>query len=96
MQSTQINLKIDPKLKKKSEIIAKKLGFSLSGILRAFLADLTRKQQINFSLNKPKKGSADLERELISAGFSEKSANEHARAYEELLVAEKNNLLTHW
>ncbi len=98
MPTAQINLKIDPQLKKKSQAVAKQLGFNLSNILRAFLINFSRDQKINFSLenNKPVRSSKTLAKELIAAGYSKKYAEEHGRAFEELLKAEKSSSLTRW
>ena len=94
--TSQINLKLDPNLKKQSEVIAKKLGFSLSSILRGFLASFVRDRQISFSLKNKKESGSKLTQELIAAGFSEKYAKEHGRAYNAMLDDEKNDNLTRW
>jgi addiction module RelB/DinJ family antitoxin len=49
ISSSIINIKTDPSVKKEAQIIAKKLGISLSGILNAYLRQLIHKQEIHFS-----------------------------------------------
>lgn len=55
MQTAQINLKIDPQLKKKSQAVAKKLGLNLSNVLRELLGSFVEKEGINFSAKQKRK-----------------------------------------
>ncbi|MBU1019119.1 MAG: hypothetical protein ABII07_00685 [Patescibacteria group bacterium] len=45
-----INIKTDPKIKAQAQKIAKELGFSLSGILNAYLRDFVRTKKVEVSL----------------------------------------------
>jgi addiction module RelB/DinJ family antitoxin len=95
MQTAQINLKIEPQLKKKSQAVAQKLGFNLSNVLRAFLINFTDKQEINFSLKKEERAlsSKEFAQGLIKAGHSKKEAEAEARDYQGLLDARENGTL---
>ncbi len=50
MNTTVINIKTDPKLKKNVQTIANKLGFSLSSIINAYLKQLVRTKTVVFSI----------------------------------------------
>lgn len=95
MQTAQINLKLDPQLKKKSQAVAQKLGFNLSNILRAFLVNFTNKQEINFSLKKePKRISQkQFAQDLIKEGYLKKEAEAEARDYHAMLDADEKGEL---
>src|SRR5581483_9472934 len=49
MNTAVINIKIDPKTKKKAQIVARELGLSLSAILNAYLTQLVRTKAVTFS-----------------------------------------------
>lgn len=49
MNTAIINIKTDPKVKKEAQVLAERLGFSLSSVLNAFLRDFLRKRTIAFS-----------------------------------------------
>jgi len=51
--------------------------------------------QINLK-NNPQLSGKNLAQELMTAGFSKKYANEHHHAYDEILLAQKNDNLTRW
>jgi antitoxin component of RelBE/YafQ-DinJ toxin-antitoxin module len=49
MNSTQLNVKIDPKTKKAAQRAAEELGFSLSRIIVAYLKEFGRTKTVYFS-----------------------------------------------
>ncbi|MDP3900472.1 MAG: type II toxin-antitoxin system RelB/DinJ family antitoxin [bacterium] len=51
MNSTVINIKTDPKIKKEAQKIASDLGLSLSGAINGFLKQLIRTKTVVFTLN---------------------------------------------
>ena len=51
MNSTVINIKTDPKIKKEAQNIASDLGLSLSGAINGFLKQLIRTKTVVFTLN---------------------------------------------
>ena len=97
--STQLNIKLDAKLKKEADHLAKQLGLSLSGILRAFLLHFVRSKRIEFSLNDAETDTPhdldgkNLERELLKAGYSKAHAKKQGGLYDAMLQAEEKNLL---
>ena len=100
--SAQINIKIDPKLKKQVEKIVEALGFNLSSVTKAFFLHLLRTKRIDFSLEGEDTDTpADLtgkklEKEMIKVGYDKAYAKEHGRAYDSMLKAEKEGKLTEW
>src|SRR3989338_8383991 len=52
MNSAVVNVKIDPKLKKRAQKVASDLGFSLSSLINAYLKELTRTKTVTFSTRK--------------------------------------------
>lgn len=51
MNSTVINIKTDPKVKKEAKKIAAELGLTLSGAINGFLKQLVRNKAVFFTLN---------------------------------------------
>lgn len=51
MNSTIINVKIDPKVKKEAKKVISDLGLTLSGAINGFLRQLIRTKTIAFTLN---------------------------------------------
>ncbi len=51
MNTAVINIKTDPEVKAKAQIVAKELGMNLSTILNAYLTQLVRTKTINFSVD---------------------------------------------
>lgn len=51
MNSTILNIKIDPVVKKKAKKIASNLGLTLSGVLNAYLRQFIRNKTVYFTLN---------------------------------------------
>ncbi len=49
---TTINFKTDKKVKKEAQILAKKMGISLSAVLNMYLNQFVRDQSINVSIDK--------------------------------------------
>ncbi|MBI2405405.1 type II toxin-antitoxin system RelB/DinJ family antitoxin [Candidatus Gottesmanbacteria bacterium] len=49
MSTAVINIKTDPKVKKKAQAVAEELGFSLSAVLNAYLRNLIRTRKVEFS-----------------------------------------------
>ena len=52
MNSATINIKVDPQTKKQAQKIADDIGFSLSGILNAYLKEFIRTRSIHIELPK--------------------------------------------
>jgi addiction module RelB/DinJ family antitoxin len=50
MNTAIINIKTDPKIKKKAQSIASELGFSLSSLINGYLKQLVKTKAVNFSL----------------------------------------------
>ena len=97
--STQVNIKLDAKLKKQSEELAKMLGFSLSSVLRAFLLHFVRSRRMEFSVEDTEIDTSDalwgstLEKELIKVGYDAAYAKKQGKAYDNMLKAEKDDTL---
>ncbi|MFH1966603.1 MAG: type II toxin-antitoxin system RelB/DinJ family antitoxin [Patescibacteria group bacterium] len=51
MNSTIINIKTDPKIKKEAQKITAKMGLTLSGAINGFLRQLIRNKTMLFTLN---------------------------------------------
>lgn len=51
MNTVVLNIKTKPEVKQKAQVIASKLGLSLSSVLNAYLRHFVRTKAINFSLN---------------------------------------------
>ena len=54
MKTTIVNIKTDPRIKKEAKKIAGNLGFTLSGVINAFLREFIRAKSVDFSLNNEK------------------------------------------
>ncbi len=50
MTTTIVNVKVDPSLKKQARKVAENLGFSLSGVINAYLKHLVRTKTVSFSM----------------------------------------------
>lgn len=50
MNTTIVNVKIDPATKAYAQKVADQLGFSLGSLIKAFIKQLVREKQVNFSL----------------------------------------------
>ena len=50
MNTAVINIKTDPKIKKKAQGVASELGFSLSSLINGYLKQLVKTKTVNFSL----------------------------------------------
>ena len=50
MNTAVINIKTDPKVKKKAQGIASELGFSLSSLINGYLKQLVKTKTVHFSL----------------------------------------------
>ena len=53
MQTAVINIKTEPKVKKEAQVVAKKLGFSLSSLIDGYLRQLIRTKEVSFRLEEP-------------------------------------------
>ena len=53
MKTAAISVKIDPKVKRDAQRVAKELGFSLSDVVNASLKNLARTKTISYSLLEP-------------------------------------------
>ena len=51
MNTAVVNVKVDPRVKKEAQRIAKDLGISLSGVINGFLKHLVRTKTVHFSLS---------------------------------------------
>lgn len=49
MNTAVINIKVQPDIKKKAQIVASELGFSLSSLINAYLRQLIKTKTITFS-----------------------------------------------
>jgi addiction module RelB/DinJ family antitoxin len=52
MNTAVINIKTQPEIKKKAQVIAAELGFSLSSLINAYLKQLVKTKSISFSVLK--------------------------------------------
>ncbi len=50
MKTAVLNLKIDQKVKNQAQILAEKLGFSLSSIVNAYIKSFIKEKTVHFSL----------------------------------------------
>lgn len=97
--SAQINLKIDPALKKQLDQVLDELGLSLSGITRAFYKQVVRDKRVDFSIqgedgDTPTDLTGEqLEKHLIKAGYSKAYAKKDREAYEHMLEEDANGNL---
>ncbi|MBI3485997.1 type II toxin-antitoxin system RelB/DinJ family antitoxin [Candidatus Daviesbacteria bacterium] len=79
MNTSVVNVKIDPQTKKKAQDVAEQLGFSLSSLINAYLKQLIRTKTVNFSaleenpseymLNSLKEAEEEIKRGEISPAF---------------------------
>ncbi|MFH1192084.1 MAG: type II toxin-antitoxin system RelB/DinJ family antitoxin [bacterium] len=51
MNSTIVNIKTDPKVKKEAQKVAADLGLTLSGVINGFLKQFIRTKTVVFTLN---------------------------------------------
>ena len=51
MNTSIVNVKVNPKVKKDAQRIAEELGFSISSLINGYLKQFIRTKVINFSLN---------------------------------------------
>ncbi len=51
MNTSVVNIKVDPDVKREAQKVAHDLGISLSGVINGFLKHLVRTKTIHFSLN---------------------------------------------
>jgi addiction module RelB/DinJ family antitoxin len=73
-----INFRIDKKTKTEAQMIAKKMGLSLSDVLKVFLKSFIRDKELNVSLEKPSdwllkelaEGEEDIKAGRVSPAFS--------------------------
>lgn len=64
MNTAMVNFKVDPKIKKDAQVVAKSLGFSLSSVLNAYLRNLVRTRTVEFSDDVRLEPTAYLKRAL--------------------------------
>ena len=50
MNTAVVNVKVDPKVKKKAQNVASDLGFSLSALINGYLRSLIKTKTVHFSL----------------------------------------------
>jgi addiction module RelB/DinJ family antitoxin len=105
MPSTQFNMKIDAKLKKQAQELAKKYGLNLSDVLRSFVCYFVRMENVGFLLDDDKMHPDDtdpnltgvqLMQNLLVDGWDPKQARKQGEAYDRMLQAEKDGTLVHW
>ena len=80
MNTTVINIKTDPQVKKQAQSVAAELGISLSGLINGFLKDLIKTKTVKFSANDEipseymikalKESERDIKRGRISPAFN--------------------------
>ncbi|MCK5016637.1 MAG: type II toxin-antitoxin system RelB/DinJ family antitoxin [Candidatus Peribacteraceae bacterium] len=99
MSSTQVNIKLDTKLKHQAEKIADQLGLSLSVVLRALLSEFVRRKQLNVSINDTSHDTPNdftgtrLTKNLIADGWNKNIAKEFGEDYDQMLQDEINEKL---
>lgn len=49
MNTAVINLRVEPRLKADAQVVAKKLGFNLSSILKGYLVELVKMKRVDFA-----------------------------------------------
>lgn len=104
IMTTQVNLKIDPQLKKEAEKLAKKLGLNLSTVLRMLLMNFVHTKKIDISLGEhnseidtdPQLTGALLQSILLKEGKSKTYAEAVGQSYDVMMQAEKDAQLIHW
>lgn len=65
MKTSVINIKVDKREKAKAQKLAKKLGFSLSSVMNAYLKDFLRKQRIVVGIDAKNLELSDWAREEV-------------------------------
>ena len=65
MKTSVINFKVDPKDKKQAQSLAKKLGFSLSSVMKAYLKDFLRKERIEVGISEGERELSDWAKKEI-------------------------------
>lgn len=96
--TTQVNIKLDEKLKKEAERLARKLGLSLSCILRAYLLQFIRNKRFDVTLDEDNDTpddltGAELTKAMIAEGEDPAYAKRHGEAYDDMLQAERDGTL---
>lgn len=99
MSTVIVNVKVDPKVKKQAQKVAKDLGFSLSGLVNAYLKQLVRTKSVAFSaiseepsdylIQALKESEEDIKAGRVSASFSNA---DDAIAYLDALIDDKKKL----
>ncbi len=78
MNTTVINIKINPTLKKQAQNIAEELGINLSSLIKAYLKQLVRVKTVSFSLEEEptdyllqalKESQEDIKASRVSPAF---------------------------
>ena len=77
INTTVINIKTNPKIKKEAQKIAADLGLSLSGVINGFLKQFVQSKTITFSLDESNP-SKDLLDSIKSARLERKKGNYHS------------------
>lgn len=65
MKNSVINIKVDKREKAKAQKLARKLGFSLSSVMNAYLKDFLRKQRIAVGIDEESLELSDWAKEEL-------------------------------
>lgn len=97
MNTAVINIKVQPDIKKKAQIVASELGFSLSSLINAYLKQLVKTKTVTFSASSEEPTEYLLQalresKEDIKKGrvVSFKSGEEAIKYLDDLIEDEKN------
>ena len=85
MKTAAISVKIDPKVKKEAQRVAKELGFSLSDIVNASLRNLAREKTVSYTLLEP----SPMLKHIIRQARKERSRGDFFGPFNNVIEAEK-------
>jgi addiction module RelB/DinJ family antitoxin len=96
--STATSIRLDPKIKKDAQVLAKKMGTNLSGVVNMYLAQFVREKRLNISVYDEEGFDLETQKRIMSAlaqPFDEKedmvfgSADELIAHLKKMPMAEK-------
>jgi addiction module RelB/DinJ family antitoxin len=99
-KTTIINIKVDEQEKQEAQKLAKKLGFSLSSVMKAYLKDFLRKKRIDVSLDDVEPELTDWAKEQLQKSEEDvkagrvlmfKDADEEMRYLDKLVEDEEES-----
>ena len=77
MNSTIINLKTNPSLKKEAKQIASELGLTLSGVINGYLKQFVRTKTVYFTLNNNEENPSHFLTSALNESEKERKKGEH-------------------